>query len=186
MLDYVNGGAAMNIDYNAISSWAAVITVLIAVGGIWLEARRTAVSRGVDTLMKYSNEFSSPEFLERRVRFARILKKKMGGTLNKKQENELMAMATYFLDHYEVVGFLLRKKILDRQLVYVYYCYTMFGYWRFLKEIIDVCQMDDPTLWEDADWMHAEFVKLYKRRVPNAIVDFSEEKIKMFLETELS
>lgn len=176
----------MDIDYNALSSWAAVIAVLIAVMGIWLEARRTAISRGVDTLMKYSSEFSSPEFLERRVRFARMLKRKMSGKFNPRQENEFMAMATYFLDHYEVIGFLLRKKILDNQLVYVYYSYTLFGYWRFLKEIIHTCQVDDPTLWEDVEWMYMEFVRLYKKRIPNAVIEFDDEKIWKFIETELS
>ncbi|MBI5354776.1 MAG: hypothetical protein HZB50_19200 [Chloroflexi bacterium] len=176
----------MEINYSALSAWATAITVLIAVIAIWLEARRTAVSRGVDILMKYSSEFSSDEFLTRRQRFAKILKKKMKGKLTRKDQNELVALATFFLDHYEVIGFLLRKKILDKQLVYVYYSYTLIGYWRFLKEVIDTYKKDEPTLWEDAEWLHHEFVKLYKKRVPAGAVELTDNKIKDFIETELS
>jgi hypothetical protein len=176
----------MEINYNAISTWATVITVLVAVTAIWVEARRTAISRGVDVLMKYSSEFSSDEFLARRLRFAKILKKKMEEKLNKKEQNELVALATFFLDHYEIIGFLLRKKILDRQLVYVYYSYTLVGYWRFLKEVIDTYKTDDPTLWEDVEWLYDEFIKLYKKRVPTGAASFADEKITNFIETELS
>lgn len=176
----------MEINYSALSAWATAITVLIAVIAIWLEARRTAVSRGVDILMKYSSEFSSDEFLTRRQRFAKILKKKMKGKLTRKDQNELVALATFFLDHYEVIGFLLRKKILDKQLVYVYYSYTLIGYWRYLKEVIDTYKKDEPTLWEDAEWLHHEFVKLYKKRVPAGAVELTDKKIKDFIETELS
>ncbi len=176
----------METNYNAITAWATVITVFIAAIAIWLESRRTAISRGVDILMRYSSEFSSDEFLARRLRFAKILKKKMEGKLNKKDQNELVALATFFLDHYEVIGFLLRKKILDRQLVYVYYSYTLVGYWRFLKEVIDTYKTDEPTLWEDVEWLHDEFIKLYKKRMPTGVIELTDVKIKNFIETELS
>jgi hypothetical protein len=176
----------MELNYTAISTWAAVGAVLIAVIGLWLEAKRTAVSRGVDTLMKYSSEFSSKEFMERRLHLAKILIKKMDRKLNKREEMELVAYATYFLDHYEVIGFLLRKKILDKQLVYVYYCFTLMGYWRFLKEVIDSCRLEDPMLWEDAEWLHAEFAKIYGRRAPGAESDFLDDKVRKFLAAEIS
>ena len=110
----------MSIDYNAIGTWAAVVAVIIAAVSIWVETRRSIYSRGVDILLKYSSEFSGDDFLLRRRQFAQVLKKKPARKLNSKEQKEFVSLATFFLDHYEVVGFLLREKILDRRLTYVY------------------------------------------------------------------
>jgi hypothetical protein len=176
----------MEINYVVISAWAAVIATLSAVIAIWVEARRARINRGIDTLMKYSEEFSSEEFLKRRLRFARILKKKLCRKLSNKEDMELSACATFFLDHYEIIGFLLRRKILDKELVYIYYSYSLFGFWPFLKEVIDIYVPDDPTLWENAIWLYSDLTKLYKKRVPNGKVEFTDEKIMRFIETEIS
>ncbi len=176
----------MEIDYGAIGAWATVLAAFVAIIAIWIEARRAAIGRGIDTLMKYSGEFSSDEFLDRRLRFAKIVKKKIEGQLNRKDQNQFIAYATFFLDHYEIIGFLLRKRILDKQLVYVYYSSTLFSYWRFFKEVIDIYRADEPTLWEDAEWLYVELTRLFRKRVPNVVVELTDERIRKFIETELS
>ncbi|MBI3737674.1 MAG: hypothetical protein HY258_01355 [Chloroflexi bacterium] len=175
----------MSIDYNAIGTWAAVVAVIIAAVSIWVETRRSIYSRGVDILLKYSSEFSSDDFLLRRRQFAQVLKKKLARKLNSKEQKEFVSLATFFLDHYEVVGFLLREKILDRRLTYVYYCNTLFSYWFFFKEVLDAYK-DEPTLWEDVPWLYDQFVKMFKKRVPTGVVEMTEEQIKEFIECELS
>ena len=176
----------MEINYIAIGAWATVFATFVAILAILMEARRAAMGRGIDTLMKYSSEFSSDEFLDRRLMFARIAKKKIERKLNKNEQNAFIAYATFFLDHYEIIGFLLRKKMLDKQLVYVYYSSTLFSYWRFFKEVIDIYRADEPTLWEDVEWLYSELTKLFRKRVPTGNVELTDEKLKKFIATELS
>ena len=67
----------MNVNYDAISAWAAVFVAAVAVISIAVEARRAAFSRGVDVLLRYSAEFAGPEFVHRRRELARMLKRKL-------------------------------------------------------------------------------------------------------------
>ena len=175
----------MSIDYTAIGTVAAVIAALIAAISIWIQTSRSNFSRGVDILMKYSSEFSSGDFLLRRRRFAGLLKRKLEHKLNSKNQKEFNSLATFFLDHYEVIGFLLRERMLDKRLTYVYYSNTLFSYWLFLKETMDYYN-DEPTLWEDVQWLYDQFVKLYKKRIPAGSVEMTPLQMTEFIESELS
>jgi hypothetical protein len=179
----------MEPNYDAISAWAAVIVAVIAVIAIGVEAHRAAFSRGVDVLLRYSSEFAGLEFQHRRLEFARMLRKKLDGNLPAAEHEDFLALATYFLDHYETVGYLLRRRILDRQLTFVYYAYTFREYWPFMKELIDACQREVPTLWEDVVWLGTLFFGMSKRPRRNCVGDLTGEELRelnSFLKQELS
>ncbi len=179
----------MNVNYDAISAWAAVFVAAVAVISIAVEARRAAFSCGVDVLLRYSAEFAGPEFVHRRRELARMLKRRLERGLTQKEQDDLLATATYFLDHYETIGYLLRRRILDRQLTFVYYAYTFHKYWPFLKELIDACQKEIPTLWEDVVWLDRAFMRISRRPVRNRITELTEEErreMESFLNQELA
>ncbi len=179
----------MQANYDAISAWAAVIVAMIAIVSVGVEARRAEFSRGVDVLLKYGSEFAAPEFRQRRQQFARMLRKRLDGQLAAADRDDFLAMATYFLDHYETIGYLLRRRILDRQLTFVYYGYTFCKYWPFLKELIDECQRETPTLWEDAVWLGLTFFRMLKRPAHGRLAQLTEaekQELKSFLEVEVA
>jgi hypothetical protein len=179
----------MHINYDAVSAWAAVIVALIAIVSVAVESRRAVFSRGVDVLLKYGSEFSGPEFRERRRQFAAMLRRKLDGQLTAKDHADFLAMATYFLDHYETIGYLLRRRVLDRQLTFVYYGYTFCKYWPFLKELIDECQCEMPTLWEDAVWLGKAFFRILKQPARNCLAQVTEAEkceLRSFIEVEVA
>jgi hypothetical protein len=98
-------------------------------------------------------------------------------------------MATYFLDHYETIGYLLRRRILDPQLTFVYYGYTFCKYWPVLKELIDECQREIPTLWEDVVWLGRSFFRILKQPARNCIAELTEaekQELRSFIAVEVA
>ena len=71
----------------------------------------------------------------------------------------------------------------------MYYAYTFHKYWPFLKELIDACQKEIPTLWEDVVWLDRAFMRISRRPVRNRITELTEEErreMESFLNQELA
>ena len=176
----------MNVDYTAISSWAAVIAALTAVYAIWAEGKRARFSQGLDLLQKLSNEFNSDPFKEKRRAIAKILlKDKNQQAITKKDTSTLKTTGTDILDHFQTVGILMRRGILDEELVYSEYFFWLEGYWICLQKVYSAFSEVDITVWEDAQWLYKLLKKFEKKLPPKGkVVEPTEEDLKYFLEYE--
>jgi len=145
--------------YAAITSWAALITALIACYAIWVDGKRSRFSQGLDILLKFSNEFNNEDMktVRRQIAQMHIKKtKKLNDVHNTNLESEI-------LNHFQTVGLLLRKKILDPELTWSEYSYWVRYYLVLFKSTIDSFREEDQTAWEDVDWMMKRFSKLDKK-----------------------
>jgi hypothetical protein len=76
--------------------------------------------------------------------------------------------ASEILDHFEVVGTLLDRGVLDKYLVSTNYFYWVYRYWTCLNEVVIKYRQDDATTWEDAELLYnllCKWEKRYKSRV---------------------
>lgn len=178
----------MIFDYNVLSVWAAIIAALTAVAAIWVEGRRSRFSQGLDILISRGNQFNSAEFKETRRKVGRVLRKKIMKEKTTKRENEIFqSLSSEILDHFQGVGLLMRKGILDKDLTYSDYSYWVLRYWASLQFVIIEDRKAFPILWEDAEWLHDQFIVLEKKyRRIKILPEFTHEELIAFAEWESS
>ncbi len=171
----------MDVLYTAITAWAGLITALIACYAIWVDGKRSRFSQGLDILLKFSNEFNSDSMKAARRQVALTCLKKTK-KLNDVQKANL---ESEILNHFQTVGLLLRKKILDPELTWSEYSYWVRYYSRLSRGTIDSFREEDPTAWEDVDWMMKQFSKLDKKyKIYSNKEDEDQKEVDEFLQSE--
>ena len=170
----------MNIDYNAVTAWVAVVTALIAITAVWIEGRRARFSQGLDVLLKLSDQFNSEIFVKRRRLVAKGLQDE-----NTKRGDKWEVAVGELLDHFQLVGMLLRKGVLDKELVHSEYYYWVSYYFYYFKEIAIEWRriINDPTVWDDADYLYRELTTV-ERKYRRDLSTPSEDNLKEFLSSE--
>jgi hypothetical protein len=172
----------MNVNYSAVSACAAVIAGCIAIIALLVQDRRSRFSHGVDILFKLSDEFSAEAFRCAGTELAQLIQKRASRALDPEETERFTAIATEFLNHFETLGFLLRKRILDKEMIYTYYFYRLHGFWRFLQEVISITRADYPLLWSDAEWLHDELVSLARKQQPKEYIELTDSYVSKFIE----
>jgi hypothetical protein len=167
------------MDYGAISAWAAIITAFVAIIAVWVQERRARFSQGVDLVLKFDEVFESQEFKAKRRAVAGLILKQEN--LEKGDTNAIEGL----LNHFEMIGLLLRRGLLDKELVSATFFLWLHHYLPALKDYIAAVRRWEPTAWEDVDWLYEQLVPLERqqRNVPE--IGPSEQSRKEFFEREL-
>jgi len=171
----------MNIDYNIISAWAAIVAAIAAVVALWIEGRRSRFSHGLDIVLKLDEVFhSKEEFRKKRRAVARLLKSDRNFERGKQ-----VAEIEDILNHFEMLGLLLRKGVLDKELVWAYFFVWLHHYYSLLKPYIAYVRRWEPTAWEDVDWLHQQLAAIERKHRPKGTdLGPSEERLREFLDFE--
>ncbi len=172
----------MNLDYTAVSAWTAVFAACVAVAALWVQERRYRFAHGIDILFKLSDEFEREAFRGAGTELAQLIRQRSLQPLSQEEKDRFTALATEFLNHFETLGYLARKGILDKEMIYVYYFYRMHGFWRFLQEEISANRSDYPLLWADAEWLHNQLVTLAKKLQPKEYFELTDAYVTKFIE----
>jgi hypothetical protein len=178
---------AMNIDYNAVTAWAAMLTALTAVIAIWLQERRARFSQGVDILLRLTQQFENGNLLEARRSLAKLVLADGLPTEIDDFNQPRDALISEILNHYQTVGMLLQKRVLDRELVYSDYFNKLNHYRTLLKSYMAAYRkkQGDTTIWEDVDWLCDRLSALERKYVPRgADISPSQESPVEFLHEE--
>ena len=171
----------MNVNYPAVSACAAIIAGCVAVIALLVQDGRSRFSHGVDILFKLSDEFSAEAFRRAGTELAQLIQKQASRALDPEETERITALATQFLNHFETLGFLLRKRVLDKEMIYVYYFYRLHGFWRFLEEVISADRVDYPLLWTDAEWLHDQLVSLGRKQQPKEYIELTDTYVSKFI-----
>ena len=128
-----------------IAAWAAVVAALAACVSLWLQTHNSRFALGVDLLFKMDDRFNSPSMVAKRKLAAAALLK-----------NENLENAEDVWDFFETLELLIRRKALDREMVWHTFFYWIDGYWNASRLHIAAEQEEHPTVW-------ADFRNLYRR-----------------------
>jgi ribosomal protein L20 len=165
-----------------ITALAAIITAITAIITVIVQDRRSRYSQGVQVLMKLSDQFNSTEFKEKRKKFAKLILSKV-----KRNENVKELLLGEILDHFQLVGILLNKKVLNTELVHSKYFFWLLHYYYFSRNHIQRFRQayNDPTAWEDVDKLF-EKLSVVERKYRGDVREISpsEESMRDFLESE--
>lgn len=90
-------------------------------------------------------------------------------------------------DFFETVGALLRRGVLDDELVYVALFHWVNGYWNVGKEVFEERKKEEGEIWVDFERLYHRLCKLEeKENVDSKDLQWSEERQNKFLQQEKS
>ncbi len=166
----------MCINYNSISSIAAIVTALIAIVALVIESKRSRFQMGVDMLLKFNDKFLSTDMLEVRRRAVK-------GILEGHNDQ-----ADDLLDFFETLGLLVRRKGIEDTFVWHSFFYWIQCYYHLTKDYIALIQKDDPTIWEDFVWLYNRLCKVEKKKLKGCkdTLNISNEDLNEFIDDEIN
>lgn len=150
----------------------AIATIAIAMGSIFAVTSQNNQSRialGVDLVLRLDDRFNSAQF--------RQLRRNAASSLLKKSS----APPDEVLDFFETIGMLVRRGVLDEEVVWHTFFYWVNGYWYAAHDYIK--SKNDPTFYEDMRYLHERLVALEKHKYnsPESEIQPSEPELKDFL-----
>jgi hypothetical protein len=151
----------LNIDYNVVTAVAAVVAAVTAVFAVWVEGRRGRFLHGLETLLKLTDEFNGDRLKRARASAVQLVFPTPEPVVLMRAAQE--TSIGQIIDHFQIVGLLLRRKILDRELVYSEYFFWLQHYFYFFEAFISESRRPDSTVWEDAYWLHENLMVLERK-----------------------
>jgi hypothetical protein len=164
----------MSINYTALSAWAAVAAALGAAAALWTQLRSSRVSLGFDLLLRLDERFNGGEMLKTRRKAAKEMLEGADPHLDD------------ILDFFEMIGMLVRRGVLDGEMVWHSFFYWLNSYWHLASARISQARTEDATVWADLTTLYAKLVKLERkeRGLADADVVPSKDSLLRFLESE--
>jgi len=167
-------------DYQAVTAWAALLAAFVALIAVWVEGRRNRFSQGLDLLLRLKAEFDSQAFRWKRQALAKSLVKQ--NRFPPEPSPELEAFIAHLMDHFQIVGLLLRKGRLDSELIYSEYFFWLHHYFFLFRTTIAAYRREDATIWYDAEWLYQRLLVHERRNRPKGDdVGPSKESLDQFL-----
>lgn len=147
----------MNVDFNMITAFMAIISSLIAIYAVINESKRSGFSLRIDLLFKINDQFNSLEFTLKRKNAAKLI-------LNLKDKKDYSKWVGSelddILDFFQSISSLTERKALDVIIVWEYFSYWLNNYYELSKEYIIFTQKEYPQTWEGVEALHKMFVKI--------------------------
>ncbi len=168
----------MEIDYNAIMAWAAIVAVLIAVITMWAESKRSRFSIGIDLILKLDNDFNNPTYKEIRKQAAVAFS---SGDLSK-GSNAIKDIINFF----EGIAFFTKSGAVDKETVWHFFFSYMYRFWHFADKYIEEERNADPTLYTACIDLYLQLLRIEKRERQRlgGDVNLSKEDLDKFLHEE--
>jgi hypothetical protein len=173
----------MQIDYNAVSAWAAVImsiaaiiAIVITIVELILESKRNRFSTGLNAIMWLDDIWKSTRMKQERKIAAQALRDNPSDDIDE------------ILDFFEVVGLLVRRKAIDEVLAWHFYFYWLHGYRTLATAYIDAKRKQESTVWVDLLYLHERFIDIEKRKrkCSGKELAISPEDARQFIEEEIN
>jgi hypothetical protein len=145
--------------------------VLVAIGALFYQIRRSRFSQNIDLTLRLEKEFDSKEFKEKRKLAAQSM-------LKKEYKN-----AEDVFDFFETLGLLVRRKAVDKQFAWHSFYYWVHRYWSSGCEYINEKRKNEPALFENFKKLHEELIKIEAKEsnVSTSDLCLSSESINEFI-----
>ncbi len=132
-------------DWTAVAAVSAFAAALAIVYQTYIYR----FSLGVDLTLKLDERFEGKEFQGKRAKAARALRQD-----NRSPKSDVEDV----LDFFETLGFLVRRKSLDKELVWNTFFYVFYGYCLYAKSHIEAQTEKYPPRYNDLRWLKPRLV----------------------------
>lgn len=172
---------------NAVSGVVtAIATAALAITGalaLWFAKRQLKQDRDaarIDNLERQLEAFDSERFLNIRRRLASL--RARNGKLQPLAEDDAPSEMYDVLNFFEHLAFLVREKYLP-----AYHVWHAFGYWAFsffydARRVIEFEQIDDPTFFDDFEWLINKLQKIEARECGHRNIPSEDDLLDFYLE----
>lgn len=144
----------------AVSVVAAAVAALGALAAAAVAAYQVRIARfalGAETVRDYDTRFNGDDFRKTRREAALSLRAaRRAGTYTKDADD--------VLDLFETLGYLVRRKAIDKEFVWHTFFYWIHGYWRLSEPGITDRQKTDPAVYGDLRDLHRGLLGIEKRK----------------------
>jgi hypothetical protein len=151
------------VDITEVSAIVAAIGVIVGVAFTVLQLRDFVKTRHIDLVMRLYSTFGSKEYLEasRRVSLA---SKDHDAFLKKYGYVDVVLVGTLF----EGIGILLKRKLMDIELIDDLFSEPVRNSWRTMKPIIEIYRksLNQPRIFEWFEYLAAEMQKREQQLAP--------------------
>ncbi|MBN2395182.1 MAG: hypothetical protein JXC36_01825 [Candidatus Atribacteria bacterium] len=164
------------INWTMISALIAMFTAIIAILALYFEQRRSRLITSVELFWRSEEKFRHDKnMLDKR-------KKSSSGLL----EGIIVPELDDILDYFELIGFLVRKGIFDPEMAWNSFHNRAVGYWFASENYISKIRSEDPTIWEDYEYLINRLNRLDAQKTRRSIsfAKPSTEWLKNFLDEE--
>ncbi len=186
----VGVGTLLTAVFTAIAAYAAWKAAKSAARQAESTAQQTELSLltlNTDLLMRLDDRFSGGDPRRtRRLATAYLLKQRFNPQLGLPESEKTCYLAvTELLDFFELVGLLVRRKILDEELAWHTFFHHFHHYFHAAKEIVEEERRKAPTVWEDLLYLKDTLTRIESQKRGKTVSEPSNENLLQFLEEEL-
>lgn len=157
-----------------------VITIItasaafVAAVAAFKQAKYLKFSLQLQAIQKLEETFSGQDFQRRRVSAADSLK-----THPDEEIDDV-------LDFFDWVGYLLRRRALDKGMVWHTFFHWVQGYWSAAEGYIRQTRQEIPVIWEDLPYLYDQLtaIEKHRRKCSDADLTLSKDDVQEFLDQE--
>ena len=168
-------------DIGSIAAWAAVLTGLITLIAVFIQERSAARALRTSTLLQLWEQFNGEQMIADRVRAAEGLLELRCG--KRKTEVRNLVSLEHVLNHFDMVGYLVHRNVIDQGSAKVMFKYWLVRYWQAADDYISPAQQSDPSLWDEAAGLYSDFTAP-ARSAPIIPVPIQPEGARRFVGSE--
>jgi hypothetical protein len=121
-----HGDRPLSFDWTEVSTWAAMITGLAAVGSVWVQNNSTRTTLSVDLIFRLNGEFESSRAKDHRREAA-------AGLLRAEVRSQLYSV----MDFFDGAGLLLRRKAIHEDILFENFAQAPLCYWFSAKTALE-------------------------------------------------
>jgi hypothetical protein len=158
----------------SLAPWAAIVVSVII---LYFQLKRSRFSQSVDLILKLEQRFNKDkDVIEARRKAAKAFHSNSGSPPSDIED---------VLDFFETLGLLVRRKALDKEMVWHTFYYWMHRYWLLSKAYIREKQKSKPTFWKDYVRLEEQLTAIERKKSKlNTDIDLSKDELDVFLNDE--
>lgn len=142
----LNALGKITLDWNMITAVGTVVTAIVAIVAVILEWARSRIALNVEIALDLDRRFNSPEIREDRRKTAEAI------------QHGRVQDPGQVLEFFGTIGILLRKEVLDKEVLWRMFFYWLHGYHFLLKKYIEEEKKQDRTSFESLEILYKELL----------------------------
>jgi hypothetical protein len=157
----------------AVGSVGALVTLVF----IYYQIKTSRMIAAADFLLKLVHKFDSKEMRSHRKKLMTIIKENP-------KDNQKIDTCKEVLDFFDDVGLLLRKKVIPIEFVWSSFCYWILRYNGLLKGYIDWARGEDPTYYDQFEYLAEKTLK-FEEKKRHKKIKITSKQLQEFIHEEM-
>lgn len=164
-------------DWNIVIACTGLIVAFVSIWALFIENRKWRLSLNIDLLFRLNDKYDIEEMKGFRRNAAKLLLHYQ----DNKKDKECCDALDEVLDFFEMVGNLVQRGAIDKEMIWHNFSNSILAYWTFAKKTgyIKEIMEKDSSIWEDVPFLYNAINKIGKVPLENELTEFLEGEIRL-------